>query len=273
MKDRRQNKRVYFDELAVTSEKYLLPYISEFMAIEPGMNVLEIGCGEGGNLLPFSKMGCRTLGVDLSEGKIKDAIRFFAEEGAEGEFIASDIFKINELKGQFDLIICHDVIEHIFDKEEFLRRMKDFIKPDGIIFMAFPAWQMPFGGHQQVCRNGFLRKLPYFHLLPAPLYRRILKAGGESPEAVKELLEIKHAGLTVERFARISGEAGLETVDRRMYLVNPHYEVKFGQKPRKLPYIIGVVPYFRDFFCTSCFHLLKPVEKTTARVTADGELF
>lgn len=40
------------------------------------MNVLEIGCGDGGNLLPFAELGCNTTGVDLSTGRIKDAILF-----------------------------------------------------------------------------------------------------------------------------------------------------------------------------------------------------
>ena len=35
------------------------------------MNILEIGCGDGGNLLPFNELGCNTTGVDLSAGRIK----------------------------------------------------------------------------------------------------------------------------------------------------------------------------------------------------------
>ena len=35
------------------------------------MNILEIGCGDGGNLLPFTELGCNTTGVDLSAGRIK----------------------------------------------------------------------------------------------------------------------------------------------------------------------------------------------------------
>ena len=43
------------------------------------MNILEIGCGDGGNLLPFAELGCSTTGVDISTGRIKDAILFFEE--------------------------------------------------------------------------------------------------------------------------------------------------------------------------------------------------
>ena len=105
-----RDRRQYFNQLAVTSRKYYIPYLSEYMKIGEGVNVLEIGCGEGGNLLPFAQDGCSVLGVDLSEDKIRAAERFFAEEGAQGRFLASDIFAVKELEGQFDLILCHDVI-------------------------------------------------------------------------------------------------------------------------------------------------------------------
>lgn len=252
-----RDRRQYFNQLAVTSRKYYIPYLSEYMKIGEGVNVLEIGCGEGGNLLPFAQDGCSVLGVDLSEDKIRAAERFFAEEGAQGRFLASDIFAVKELEGQFDLILCHDVIEHISDKEEFMRRTRAYLRPGGIAFFAFPAWQMPFGGHQQMCSNRRLARLPYFHLLPAGLYRRLLESGGESPEAIAEFLEIKRTATPIELFERLVRHSGMQRIDCRLWLVNPHYEAKFGLRPRRLPSIPGSIPWLRNFYTTSCFYLLK----------------
>ncbi|HIZ87641.1 MAG TPA: class I SAM-dependent methyltransferase [Candidatus Coprenecus pullistercoris] len=253
-KDRRQ----YFYRLATTSRKYYLPYLSPYVTIGKGVKVLEIGCGEGGNLLPFAQAGCDVLGVDLSEDKIRSAGSFFAEEGAEGRFIASDIFAVRELEGQFDLILCHDVIEHIMDKEEFMRRVRRFLRPDtGLAFFAFPAWQMPFGGHQQNCRNKLLSHLPYFHLLPKGVYGWMLRCGRESPEAVKELLEIKQTATPVERFEKLIKDGGFQKVDRCLWLINPHYEVKFGLRPRRLFRFPASIPWLRNFYTTSCFYLLR----------------
>lgn len=95
------------------------------------MNVLEIGCGDGGNLLPFSQMGCHVTGCDMAECRIKDAQRFFDEEKAEGRFIASDVFLLKDLEHQFDLIICHDVIEHIMDKKDFIHKCKSLLNSGG----------------------------------------------------------------------------------------------------------------------------------------------
>lgn len=148
MQERQKNRKLYFKELSLTSKRYYIPYISKYKKIEKGMNVLEIGCGDGGNLLPFAELGCNTTGVDLSTGRIKDAILFFEERQIKGDFIASDIFKLKGLEHKFDLIICHDVIEHIKDKATFLSNLPKYMNSEGIIFMSFPAWQMPFGGHQ-----------------------------------------------------------------------------------------------------------------------------
>ena len=66
MQERQKDRTRYFRELAETSERYFMPYIGRFRPIEPGLRVLEIGCGDGGNLLPFARHGCRVLGVDMA---------------------------------------------------------------------------------------------------------------------------------------------------------------------------------------------------------------
>lgn len=258
MQARQRDRHQYFDELAATSRKYYVPYLSEYLRVGKGVNVLEIGCGEGGNLLPFAQAGCTVMGVDMAAGKIADARRFFAENDADGQFLASDIFEVKELEGQFDLILCHDVIEHIHDKEEFMRRTRAYLRPEGMAFFAFPAWQMPFGGHQQMCRNRMLSRLPFFHLLPQGLYRRLLEYGGETPETVSGLLEIKDTATSIGLFEQVIRNQGFKVVDRRLWLVNPHYEAKFGLRPRRLPDIVAALSWVRGFLSTSCFYLLRP---------------
>lgn len=257
MQERHNDRERYFNELAATAEKYYLPYIAEACQLRSDLQVLEIGCGDGGNLLPFARLGCKVLGVDLAACRIDDARRFFENNGAEGEFIAADIFTLTHLEARFDLIICHDVLEHIGEKQEFLHRLRRYLAPGGTVFMSFPAWQMPFGGHQQICHNRFLSHLPFFHLLPRPLYRGVLRAFGEPPACISELLSIKSTATTIELFERVARRAGFKIFNRRFYFINPHYEAKFGLRPRRLTAAISGLPVVRNFFTTSCFYLLK----------------
>ncbi|MEY8685019.1 class I SAM-dependent methyltransferase [Bacteroides sp. AN502(2024)] len=260
MQDRHENRNIYFKELSITSRNYFIPYIQCWHPVEATMNVLEIGCGEGGNLLPFSEIGCNTTGVDLAESRIKDARTFFNESHTKGEFIASDIFKLKKLNRSFDIIICHDVLEHITRKELFLSDLSKYLKPQGIVFISFPAWQMPFGGHQQICRNRILSHLPFIHLLPVSIYRLLLKVFKVDADCIKELLSIKKTSVSIESFERLIRKTNLSILNRQLWFINPHYEIKFGLPPYKLNHTISQIPYLRDFASTSCFYLLKEKE-------------
>lgn len=159
---------------------------------------------------------------------------------------------------KFDIAILHDVIEHVPDKIAFLSHIRKFLKEDGILFVAFPAWQMPFGGHQQICRNKTWSKVPYFHLFPNPLYRFILnRLAGEEEAMVSELISIKKTKCSIERFEKVVKATGLSVCNRQLWLINPHYQQKFGLRPRKLCRGISYIPFFRNFYSTSCFYLLK----------------
>lgn len=54
MQKRHTDRESYFDEQSQTSKNYYIPYIKEVIGHIPD-KVLEVGCGEGGNLLPFAK--------------------------------------------------------------------------------------------------------------------------------------------------------------------------------------------------------------------------
>ena len=257
MQERQKDRTRYFNELAITCEKYFFPYIAKYKKIEEGMKILEIGCGDGGNLLPFSQRGCETLGVDMSPSRIEVAKNEFNKLNAKGEFIASDIFKLTQYTNQFDVIICHDVFEHIGDKAFFLHEVRKYLNKDGIVFMSFPAWQMPFGGHQQICKSKVLSHLPFIHLLPKLLYKGILKLGHENEGIINELLSIKETRCPIELFEKLAKQQQFDIVNKQFYLINPHYEVKFGLQPRKLNNVISVIPWFRNFFTSSSFYILK----------------
>lgn len=259
MQTRHQNRWLYFQELANTSHDFYIPYLkSNGIEIRKGIKVLEVGCGEGGNLLPFSEYGCFILGIDQAETRIMQAKKFFQEVGNSGDFIAADFFNWKSLDNElFDIILVHDVIEHIEKKEEFIIKIKSLVKVGGCVFFGFPAWQMPFGGHQQICRNKICSLLPFIHLLPTSLYVLVLKAFGEDKGTIKELCSIKQCGTSTELFEKIISKAGFHIINRKLWFINPHYKQKFNLRPIKLSNLIASVPYLRDFLSSSCFYLIK----------------
>lgn len=262
-KSRYTDSERYFEELSVSSRKYYLPYLKKIKTVGKGVSVLEIGCGEGGNLLPFSEQGCAVTGCDLSVSKIETARSVFDKYGLQGEFFACDVLAF-EPGCVYDIIIIHDVIEHIEPefKIPFFLKVKSLLKGDGVVFWAFPDWYMPFGGHQQVLWKSKLSKCPWIHLLPLGLYKALLKGSKHVPESsISELLSIRRSKMSIKSFEKLCANSGFSIIARQLWLVNPHYEVKFSLKPRKLPAFLSSVPLLRDALSTSCHFLTEKADR------------
>ncbi|MGL4909160.1 MAG: class I SAM-dependent methyltransferase [Bacteroidales bacterium] len=257
MQERYTNRKLYFDEQCYTTEKYVIPYIEQYKKIDSKTKVLEIGCGEGGNLQPFVNRGCQCIGIDINEQQIKNARIFFSQHTKDQvDFICNDIYIVDKPNFTFDVIFLRDVIEHIHNQEKFMAFVKKFLKPDGVIFFAFPPWQMPFGGHQQVSK-GFTKNLPFIHLLPKKIYAWILKKSGNTQSGIDSFFELKDTGISIERFERIFRKEGFKQIKKDLYFINPNYEIKFKLKPRKCWRIFNSIIGLRNFYITAAYYLLK----------------
>ncbi len=256
------DRKRYFNIQVLNAEKHVIPFIEEKFPITRGMRVLEIGCGEGGVLKAFINKGCEGMGVELDAPRIENARKFLPEDIAAGRlsFVVKDIYKVNvenDFKGLFDIIVLKDVIEHIHDQAKLIGWMKNFLKPNGIVFFGFPPWYMPFGGHQQICKSK-ISKLPYIHLLPRFMYKAILK---NRKENIAEMMEIRDTGISIERFERICKKEGYKIAHHRHYLLNPIYEWKFGWKPKRQGILIKAIPFVRNFFTTCVYYIIQPNNK------------
>lgn len=253
------NVQVRFDQQTENSEAYVLPFIEKTHVINTATRVLEVGCGEGGVLLPFLKRGCYCLGVDLAEERIEIANRILKEyvEKDQASFIVKNIYDqdfVDQYTNSFDIIILKDVIEHVPEQQKFIPHLSRFLRPGGQIFFGFPPWYMPFGGHQQLCTGKLASKLPYYHVLPRSLYIRLLRMMGESEGLIKDLVEIWDTSITIGQFEQYVRDAGLKVVNRQHYLINPIYKYKFGLKPRKQAAFVGHIPYLRNFVTTCVYY-------------------
>jgi 2-polyprenyl-3-methyl-5-hydroxy-6-metoxy-1,4-benzoquinol methylase len=255
------NHRMRFDQQVENARDYVIPFIEQKLQLASGMRVLEVGCGEGGVLKPFFDRGLVTLGVDLDQPRLDLAEDFLSNEISTGKmvFLNQNILEksfTDQYSGHFDLIILKDVIEHIHGQETFIPFLGTLLRPGGQIFFGFPPWYMPFGGHQQIAKGKWTSKLPWYHLLPMSWYVAILKWGGEGQHAVDSLIDVKQTGISIERFERICKQSGFRIIERQWFLINPIYRFKFGLKPRKQFYLLGLIPFFRNFWTTCAYYTI-----------------
>lgn len=252
--------QVKWQQQYLAAKNHILPFIKRYFTLPPAATLLEIGCGEGGVLKAFSETGFICHGIDLAASRIEQAGRLFAEEieTAKVTFYAGDIHDLDllaHLRHQIDLIILKDAIEHIPDQERILGALHGFLKKDGSVFLAFPPWCNPFGGHQQLARS-FLRFMPWIHLFPQSLYRRILQLCGETETQIHVLMQIYETRISTRRFESLLQRTGWQIVQRQFYLLNPIYEYKFGIKGRRQLGLISAIPVMRDFVSTGVYYLI-----------------
>ncbi|TPG20854.1 class I SAM-dependent methyltransferase [Sphingomonas koreensis] len=115
------------------------------LAIEPGMRVLDIGCGWGGMALYIhAKTGAEVLGVTLSEEQIKVARRR-AEEAGVADKVKFELIDYRSVTGQFDRIVSVGMFEHVGPPQyrTFFRKCRELMTPEGVMLLHTIGRQGP----------------------------------------------------------------------------------------------------------------------------------
>lgn len=251
--------KLRYEQQYQTAKHYIIPWISLYKPISSKLRVLDVGCGEGGVLRAFGELECTGVGIDLNPNAIELA-RFFAKEDGfqtKLQFLHQNIYELDGGEA-FDVIIFKDSLEHIPNQGQILAHVRRFLRSDGVVFVGFPPWLMPFGGHQQVLPVRFWAFLPYYHLLPASLYRLCLRLATKDEALIAELLELKALGLFTHRFEAMASQAGYRIIARKLWLISPIYRYKFGLRPTAQSQWLAKIPYLRDFISTAAYYLLAP---------------
>lgn len=113
-----------------------------------GKSCLDVGCAYGGCLLAYCKAGAiRVTGIDVNPALLDCATALMSEHGVEGftveEMSILDEGRVGQL-GTFDIITCHDVIEHVGDPSSALQNMHAILNPGGILHLSAPNPRFPF---------------------------------------------------------------------------------------------------------------------------------
>ncbi len=114
------------------------------------LRILEIGSGTGFISKSIQKYGKVTY-IEIS----KEA-NLYAKENGIKDVIESDFNKIeisNDLKSKFDLVIALDVLEHIQDDTETMKRVKQVLKKDGYFIVNVPAHKFLWSEHDEALHH------------------------------------------------------------------------------------------------------------------------
>jgi ubiquinone/menaquinone biosynthesis C-methylase UbiE len=95
-----------FTQIAATMRESAEKLTSDF-AIKKGMQVLDVGCGDGTTAIPMAKLGANVLGVDIARNLVAAGNERVRKEGISNlKFQEGDATNLSALKDEtFDLVV------------------------------------------------------------------------------------------------------------------------------------------------------------------------
>jgi SAM-dependent methyltransferase len=109
-----------------------------------GIEILDAGCGSGRNMVDLARRGSVT-GVEISDASVARA-----RERGIGEVVQCSLTELPFADGQFDLVVCLDVIEHIEDDMRALRELRRVTVAGGHMLVMVPAYQWLWSEHDVI---------------------------------------------------------------------------------------------------------------------------
>lgn len=114
-----------------------LSWIQETVPLS-GKRVLDVGCGGGILSDAMARAGANVLGIDMSAKALGVAQLHALEVQTQGiafrEITAEDLAA--EQPGQFDVVTCMEMLEHVPDPASVVKACAKLVKPGGHVFFS-----------------------------------------------------------------------------------------------------------------------------------------
>lgn len=115
--------------------KFMRPHLS------PGATrYLDVGCGFGGFLVAFARLGMKVMGFEIDPERVMLASANCEDFGLGGSVVEGDILDdtFTASLDKFDAITMIDVIEHVLDVPKALRNAVRLLNPGGVLLLEIP---------------------------------------------------------------------------------------------------------------------------------------
>lgn len=230
---------------------YLFPLLEAWEFSFSGARVLDVGCGTAGMACALIDRGAICTGVDIDDLKKPNL------GGRPFRFVQGDMCDraiLARLDRDYALALVRDVIEHIEDKKTFLQNILETLAPGGKMFITFPPYYSPFGGHLQITQSG-AGFVPYVHLLPRALFRKVVGVVPGSERLKQEVLRLNEIRTSIRQVENVLAELPVKILRRRYYALRPTFHIRYGVKPRRAFW--GRVPLLRELTVSAAFYYVE----------------
>jgi 2-polyprenyl-3-methyl-5-hydroxy-6-metoxy-1,4-benzoquinol methylase len=105
--------------------------------VEPGQQVLDLGCGAGAFAAAAAGAGAQVTGVDVAEAALERARRAHPEISLVR---AEEERPLPLGDSSFDIVWASEVLEHVADTARFLSEARRVLRTGGTLLVTTPAW-------------------------------------------------------------------------------------------------------------------------------------
>ncbi|BEG78807.1 bifunctional 2-polyprenyl-6-hydroxyphenol methylase/3-demethylubiquinol 3-O-methyltransferase UbiG [Achromobacter xylosoxidans] len=114
-----------------------LEWIQESVGSLAGKKVLDVGCGGGILSEAMARGGAQVTGIDLADKSLKIAKLHGLESGVKVEYRKVPVEQLAaEQPGQYDVVTCMEMLEHVPDPASIVRACAALTKPGGWVFFS-----------------------------------------------------------------------------------------------------------------------------------------
>lgn len=134
-----------------------LGYIEERTPVG-GLKVIDVGCGGGILSEAMALRGATVTGIDMGDVALEVAKLHSLESGVQVEYLHTSAEQIaSERAGQYDVVTCLEMLEHVPDPASVIRACADLCKPGGMLYFSTinrnpKAWLFAIVGAEYLLR-------------------------------------------------------------------------------------------------------------------------
>ena len=122
-----------------STEIYLAQWHQDALSLAgrvQGLQVLEVGCGQGGFSLHLANLGASVVGTDFSSKAIEISTNRQLAQESSAKFLVADAQALPFADKSFDLVVSCECLEHVPIPEKALAEMFRVLKPNGRLVLT-----------------------------------------------------------------------------------------------------------------------------------------
>lgn len=175
-----------------------------------GLDVLDVGCGQGIDLIGYAQAGAIVTGIDLTPRHVELARRHLEAFGLAGEVVLGDAEQLPFADASFDRVSSNGVLHHTPDMAAALREIHRVLRP---------------GGEARII---LYNRHSLHYAVSQVMWRGVLKGGLRRERSIEGLLSagVETSSIGARPLVRVYSPSEVRAALQRAGFVGVHAEVR-----------------------------------------------